>query len=464
MEDRILLINPKGITSEPLVFPLGLGYLSSILKQDKYNIEILDMRCEIDGENALRHRIQKEKYVFVGITSLITNYEEVKHISKTIRSIDKTVPIIAGGPMPSAIPEMLLKYSNVDICVLGEGETTITKIAYAYRYNCGIDSIPNIYYKKGNDIIKNSRVEEYCDLDILPFPDWSSFDIQKYIMESEGYLHPSMDIITSRGCPYQCTFCFSGVSGKKYRKRTAANILEEIILLKKKYEIRGFTIRDDTFVIDENRVYELCEKIMKAEIRMKWSCNGRIDLMDYKMLKIMHNAGCDTISYGIESGNKETLKTLKKNIDLEKAKEIISNTRKAGIMPVGYFMIGLPGENRETINKTIEFCKESGIVPHFDYFGPIPGTELYQYAIEKGYIKNEEEYIQRLNWKKLSINMTELTDKEICEMTYEIEKDIMRYNIFRYPKLLLLIVMYAIRTLSMKEIIIKTIKWLQRIF
>lgn len=463
MTKRILLINPQRATGEPITFPLGLAYVAAVIRQERFEVDILDLNVTSgDMRTELAVRLAEQVYSFFGITGMIINFKEVQKISAALKCQCPQVPIILGGGLASAIPRAVFSKTDVDICVLGEGEVTIVDLLTALSRGEDISHIQGICFKHSNGVTFNQLRKIAAPVNELPFPAWDLFAITAYLgAGKKGGRH--MDIVTSRGCPYRCTFCYKGIFGDKFRGRDAENIIQEILLLKNKYGIKSFTIRDDTFVIERNRVVEFCGKLLDAGVRLEWFCNGRIDRMDRELLKLMKKAGCVSIAYGIESGNSEILAKMKKDLSLEKAAEVIRMTRKEGMTPLGYFIVGMPGENRETINDSIRFCKQTGLVPHFNFAGPIPGTELYDYAVRKGHIKDDLDYVLNMDWKSLSVNMTNLSNEELLFLGKKASANVMAHIILRYPVQSLRLLRSAKKGLDMSEFLLKLIRWLLRL-
>jgi len=201
----------------------------------------------------------------------------------------------------------------------------------------------------------------------------------------------STNLVSSRGCPYSCTFCFKDMWGHKWRGRSPENIIREMELLYDTYNVNGFFFNDDTFVLDRERVLEFCRQLVDKKLKIVWYCNGRVNLMNEEMLAAMYEAGCHGIAYGIESGNQQVLDSMKKNETLDQVREVVAWTKQAGIHVTGYFMLGMLGETRDTILETMAFARELELDFHgFSLTTPIPGTELYDSALEAGLISGDK--------------------------------------------------------------------------
>lgn len=396
---RILLINPRLRAWSPNVYiPLGITYIGTVLKREGYNVEIVDLNAEkMDNRKLLR---KVENADIVGITGMITEYAEVLRLIKMAKEAKENTKVILGGPLATTLPKELLQASRADFVVIGEGERTIVNLVSAIRQANNLADIKGIAYKDGDRIIVTDRVEPIANLDTIPFPARNLLHMKRYLknyfksfgLKIEGFGEIiSTNLITSRGCPYNCTFCFKGMWGHKWRGRSPANVVTEMELLYSTYGVNGFLFTDDVFVLDRKRVFEFCQLLKNRGMHIAWYCNGRVNLMTKELLKAMYDTGCRGICYGIESGNQQVLDSMKKNITLDQAREVVRWTKEAGINVIGYFMIGLPGETKATIKETIAFAKELELDFYsFSLTTPFPGTELYDSALKAGLIRGEK--------------------------------------------------------------------------
>ncbi len=353
---KILLINPDPI---PRVLPpLGISYIAEVLQKNSHKVEILDIGFE--------KKINLENVDFIGITATTLIYLDAKSIIKKIKKINPEIPIIIGGTHASILPNFVLKDSDADAVVVGEGEFIFLEIADRNIKAEGIIYAP---------IVNN--------LDDIPFLTYSYLDIKKYF-NYEGtdrirwsLPQPSIAMVGTRGCPYSCTFCASkSLFGKRVRFRSVENIMKEIDFLIKRHKIKSIYFYDDTLTLRKNWMDELCNELKKRDL--KWICGTRVDAVDEKMLIKMKNSGCKYISYGVESGSNRMLKdVIKKGVTIEKAEEIIKLTDKIGIGIIANYMFGIPGETEEDLKLTLKAVKRiPADAAEFSIFIPLPGTEL----------------------------------------------------------------------------------------
>jgi len=393
---NITLVSPRIREWNPNVWvPLGISYVAAVLEQAGHNVEIIDLN--LDSTKDLRRSIENAD--IVGITGMITEYQQVLKLVDMVKQGNGSSRVILGGPLATTLPRELLQASTADFVVIGEGERTVVQLVSAIEHGDSFSKINGIAYRDGDQIVVTEAAKPIVNLDTIPFPARHLLDMKRYAtnhfarfgLKIEGFGKiKSTNLITSRGCPYSCTFCFKDMWGYKWRARSPANIIEEMELLGRRYGINGFFFNDDTFVLDRRRIFEFCDLLKKKALDVVWYCNGRVNLMSRELLKAMYDAGCRGIAYGIESGNQQVLDSMKKNQTLEQTRNVVKWTREVGFHVAGYFMIGMLGETKETICQTIAFARELDL----DFYGfsivtPLPGTELYKAAQEQGLIQRD---------------------------------------------------------------------------
>lgn len=432
---KVLLINPL-MSEEARFFPLGLGYIAQVLLKSGHHVTVLDINAYKWNKDEVKARIASSDFDIAAITALITQYPYVKWLSKVIREVNPPARIIVGGGLASSIPQMLLERTDVDIAVIGEGEVTSRELIESIDANERLEGVRGICFKENNRIYQTAPREYIVNLDEIPFPARSLFPMEIYLQSSVFSLRTTFDssarttnLITSRGCPYGCVYCYHGIFGRKFRARTPDNITEEIKELQKEHKVNSLMFNDDTFVIDRERVLSLCDKLTGENSGISWTCNGRANLMDEELLGKMKKAGCKLISYGIESGNQKILDALNRKTTVEQIKRAIELTWKVGIIPHAYLMVGMFGETKDTIQDTVNLCKELKVGQGIGYVTLFPGTPLLTMAVEAGKVDDFEELIEgsNLNPSVLSVNLTDMTDKELIKLRNEAESSIV-YN------------------------------------
>lgn len=386
-------INRSGRRSrEGTIWPqTSLAYLAAVMKQDGHTVGIIDCIAEQMHWEKLKDILEKERprYVVANvITSVITNDLYVTYLAKTLGS--KTIAV---GPHVTSLPkETLERYPSLDYGILGEAEVTIKELIAAVERRKDLSEVKGIVYRKtGNEICITEKRPFIENLDALPIPLHELLPINKYRLPYIGKNYTF--VLSSRGCPYLCTFCRQVIMWERVlRTRSAKGILEELKYLDK-IGVNNFMFHSDTFTLYRNVVMELCDLIVKQGLQLRWCCNSRVDTVDRELLESMKKAGCWMIMYGIETASPEILKNVRKggNATVEQARNAVLWTKEAGIKVWGYFIIGLPGETKETIEETISFAKSLPLdIVNFAVGAPYMGTEFYEQSKKNNWLKSEE--------------------------------------------------------------------------
>lgn len=382
---KVMLVKPKIKFDDRgnVLPPLGLAYLAAVLEKNGYDVRIIDAPAlDISAKNFKRILLSENPDI-VGISCNTPEVFSAFEYADLVKEILPKSTVILGGPHPSALPkETLFENKNIDFVIIGEGEKNIISVVRAIENESSLKHIRGIAYRSEDQIVITPPSIPVEDIDTLPIPAYHLLPIDKYVFRQKGWGDiKHAIIITTRGCPYSCTYCSHAVFGRKIRMRSSENVLDEIEYLYNNFGVRSLVFVDDTFTIDRNRVKKICEGIAEKALDLKWSCWTNVNTIgeDIDMLKQMKKAGCMRISYGVETGDPELLKQIKKPITLEKVGETFELTKRAGLETLAYFMIGLPGETKASIKKTKEFVKK--INP--DYISvtilcPLPGSDLYK--------------------------------------------------------------------------------------
>lgn len=396
---------PEKTKSGTLYYPYWLSYCVGVCEGKGIDVELIDcITRKFDLNDTLNAISQyNPDFIMCETTTPTCSYDY-----NTINSIKNKFPditIICGGTHPTILPEEVLnKCPGIDIIVRQEYDFTVPEIVESGNGSKpSIDDLKNIKgisYRDDNGNIVHNIDRPLVDLDELP---WVSKVYQEFL-NPDDYAYafaqkPMIQIVSSRGCPNKCNFCSypSTMGGRLYRLRSVNDLVDEIeYILTEMPEIKEIFIEDDTFTVNKKRVLEVCDEINRRGLKPIWSCNTRVDL-DYETMKAMKNAGCRLLVCGYESGNQEVLDKTKKGITLEQSRNFAKNARDLDIKVFGCFMIGLTGDNLETINETYEFAKE--LYPDMCFFQqavPFPGTEFYSWAKDNGYLVTED-YSKWLN-------------------------------------------------------------------
>lgn len=365
--------------------PLGLAYLASYLHLHGHGVKIYDgVAKEINNEDLIKI-LKKEKPDLIGVTIFSMFFPQAKDLIHEFKKVTETTVVI-GGPQVSALPSFTLKETGADMAVVGEGEETLLELVEELKKKKrNLAKIKGLVFKnKEGKVIENKRRALIKNLDLLPFPAWGLIRPDKYPPAPHGAFYkrfPVAPIITTRGCPYNCSFCASKVTwDDKLRFRDPQKVVDEIELLREKFGIREIHFEDDNFTAVKNHALAICQEIIKRKIDIVWACpNGvRIDRLDENLLRTMRKSGCYLLAFGIESGSQEILDKANKRLDLKIVPKVLKQVRKMGIQTWGFFIIGLPGETKETARRTINFAKKIPLDrAQFCKLAPLPGTVIF---------------------------------------------------------------------------------------
>jgi anaerobic magnesium-protoporphyrin IX monomethyl ester cyclase len=377
---KIVLIRPF-YNSYIITPPLGLGYLSSILKQNGIQTVIIDALMLGLSEKELITEIKKEKPDAVAITCLTAFSREVVNLSRSLKAL--TMRVIIGGVHPTFLPFRTLFDSRCDFVICGEGEVPLLRLI---KNNFNPKGIKGVYHQNNlkSENMKIEFAEIIENIDDLPFPDWEQMDPRKYTKAPHGLFvrhFPIGVVIATRGCPYECTFCSSPNFCKRHvRFRSPENIVDEIEYLVRTFKVREIHFEDDNLTLKHDHTERLCRLIIERGLKISWACpNGiRADKVDKELVKLIKRSGCYYLSFGIESASLEILKNIKKKISLDVIKKSINIANREGISTQGFFVFGLPGETRETIEQTIQFAGKTKLSrAQFAILDVLPGSELW---------------------------------------------------------------------------------------
>ncbi|MAH03330.1 hypothetical protein CMI39_00920 [Candidatus Pacearchaeota archaeon] len=449
---QILLIIPRyNLTNKAdyqYVFPLGLGYISSVLKKEKYNVDCLNLN-HFNGkiEDLITKKLNHKKYDFVCTGHIGIGYAIVEKIINTVKNHNSQPKVIFGGPLITSEPKLVFENLKPDFAILGEGEITIIELLKAIVKNKDLKNVNGIIYKdeNGKTIFTKQR-EPIKNIDSLPAPDFEGLEFEKKLdnecNNSNIYnlfnFPRTYPILSSRGCPFQCTFCYHTL-GRKYRMRSIKNVMDELKIAVKKYKINIIEIIDDMFSIDKKRLYEFCKHLKKlvneTPWECKWECQLSVNTVDKEMLTILKDSGCHAISFGFESYSQTVLKSMKKPITSSQINEALKLSMERGLSVQGNFIFGDSAETKETAKETLDYWKKySRGQIKLGFIQPYPGSEIYNRCIKKGIIKDKlffiKNKISHTNWLNMTDNMT---DEEIEELKEEIINARRKYSFYILP-------------------------------
>ncbi len=379
-EMRIALVNSPYPIGAPqsLFVPMGISYLTAYLESHGFNVDVYDFQASPFNVESFVSKLQETKPEIIGISSTTLSYNPALKLAKIAKRTCPSSLVIMGGPHVTILDkETLLECPEVDVVVRGEGEQTLLEIAKlkASSSLSKLNEVLGITFKKNGEIVRTADRPFIQDLDALPFPAFDRLPLKKYRLFGKTYL----PIITSRGCPFQCTFCLaSKMSGRKFRAQSPKRVIQDLETLRDKYGAEAITFYDDTFTFDTKRVKEICREIKRRGFKVPWDCRTRVDKVSKELLAIMRSANCELIHFGVESGSQELLNAMKKGVTVEQNARAIKLAKEAGLLVAISVIIGYPGENEKTAEETMEFIRKTE--PDYVYVcipTPYPGTELY---------------------------------------------------------------------------------------
>jgi len=390
----ILLLNLGGATEPGKGYaqPLGLSYLASYVRSCGFDVRGIDLTLtqKANRQNYMTtnkevlKRIVKMNPTIIATTCLTSNRHNVMYWMHATKKVLPKVKIVLGGPHASFCSvEMLQSYPEIDFIVKFEGEKIFALLCDKLSKGESVKDIPSLTFRNGEEIIDNPGGERIEDLDSLPFPDTKAFPQSNYHLSVRRFTQTkgkTEHIISSRGCPAQCSFCSSGSFWRRrVRFRSPENVLKEISFLMSTFDMKELIIYDDSFTLKRSRLLETCDLIERLKLR--WMCWSRADALDSECLKKMYNSGCRMISIGVESGNDSILASVGKGINKEKVKEVVEACKSANILPRLSFIIGLPGETLETAMDTASLIRSLGLPHSCNVVGwgtwIFPGTPLF---------------------------------------------------------------------------------------
>jgi radical SAM superfamily enzyme YgiQ (UPF0313 family) len=375
--------HPVQFTGAERALPLSLAYLAAVLEREGYQVRVVDYQIERSSPEQILRQFRPD---VVGITSYSKEFPHAKVLIRAVKQYRDDLPVILGGPHINAYKEKIFAQTDLaDYLVLHEGEQTATKLVQCLARGAEPSKVKGIICRDDEGKVATSGPREFIkDLDSLPFMALEHFQVDKYYPPAGTFRRlPSVTMITSRGCPFPCIFCNTDLFGKGIRLRSAVNVLNEIEEIVKRYDVREINFCDETLTVNRDRMIAICEGILERNLNIGWKCSTRVDYVDFELLKLMKRSGCFYIGYGVESGVQETLDRLQKGITLAQIRRAFTNTRKAGITSMAYFMMNIPGETEQDIEQTIRFSRE--IQPdflNFELVKPYAGTRLRE-IIEK---------------------------------------------------------------------------------
>ena len=409
-------------------FPLGIAYLATVLREKGCEVSIYPQDVYHLPEEHLVEYLKKHHFdmVGVGVIGGYYQYRKLLKISRAINSIpNRRFFYVLGGHGPAPEPEFFLRQTGADAVVMGEGEVVISNLVDALGAGDNLAKVKGVAYRDGDRVVINEREKLIEDVDAIRWPAWDLFHMDYYtLMRAPGIslTERSHMVFTGRGCPFTCNFCYRMDPG--FRPRSSENILEEMRILKRDYHVSYFDFQDDLFMISGKRVMDFCEKLMDADLKIRFACNGRLNYASREILRTMKKAGCVFINYGIEALDDTVLENMNKKLTVAQIIKGVENTVAEGIHPGLNVIWGNIGDNAETLRRGVEFIIKYTTYAQLRTIRPVtpyPGSPLYYYAIEKGLLEGPEDFYERkhVNSDLIAVNFTEHPEEECYQLLYD---------------------------------------------
>jgi anaerobic magnesium-protoporphyrin IX monomethyl ester cyclase len=418
---RVAVIAPPYPLEEAPAPPLGVTYVAAAFESAGAEVRIFDYIVSRYSPEKLRAELDEYRPHVVGATSVTLNFTGAAEILREAKRHRPSLLTLMGGPHVSFdAPRSLETFPEIDLIVRGEGERTIGELMESRMDPVSWEGIRGLSFRRDGRIINTPPQSFVEDLDALPFPARHLLPLSRY--QALGY---PISIITSRGCPYSCIFCQGRrMVGNRVRQRKASLVADEIEQILS-YGIERINVADDLFVSHRGKAMEVCNEILRRGLRFTWSAFARVNTVDRDILALMRKAGCDSISFGVESGNPEILDRIRKGITLDQVRHAVSLCREVGIIAHTSFMVGLPGETPETLRETAAFAASLGSLYGYHFLAPFPGTTVREEA-EKYDLEILTDDWSRYDANSAIVKTSALSPEEINCFVAEFESEIHR--------------------------------------
>lgn len=362
-------------------FAAGVGYLTSLMIENGFSCDVIDFDLEGINVNTLVEELRRTRPRVVGFSSMTEGIDTAVALAAIVRQVSPDSRTVLGGPHGTFLGHRLIEEGAFDVVVRSEAEGTLVALMVALKWQGGrLDGIPGLVYRQDGEVVSTSVPSFQDQLDELPFPSRMHFPSSQY----EG----RNGIISARGCPFTCVFCNAqALSGKSYRMRSAESVFDEIVYLHDQ-GVRFFTFLDDLTTLNRRRLIKICELILDSGIEIQWGVESRVDTLRPDVCELMYRAGCRGIHFGVESGNDDTLRNIRKKITRDKVLRAVEMAHRTGLHVLCSFIVGNPGDTKEHVRKTFAFARELHDKYHatslFSSMTPFPGTDLAESLEEFG--------------------------------------------------------------------------------
>lgn len=378
---------------------LGMAYAAAAARAAGHDVVLQDYQATREGYDAVERDIRGVQPDVVLMANFITNTERCLKVAEIAKSVNPATKVIFGGPQPTIFPEQSIDHDLVDVVTYRESEISLARLLQCL--NDGKSAwreVPGLVFRDGDEYVKTVGQPLINDMDSIPIPALDLYPMDRYF--PAVYIRGKRvgNYVTSRGCPYECTYCEAKMTfGRTFRFHSTERVISDIKYMTHKWGFDSYQFYDDIFTTNRKRVIDLCEGFLREDLNIKWMCWTRTNLVDPELMDIMKKAGCYLIFFGCESGSQEMLDRIKKNLTVETNYKGIKIVRDSGMKSFSSFMIGLPGETKDQVQDTIDFTLKSEL----DYASifllePYPGTEIWDDALKNGRLVADENYSNQM--------------------------------------------------------------------
>lgn len=397
--------------------PLGLAYIAAVAEKEGHAVSVIDSEATGETFEEIYARLESFQPDLIGMPTFLNTIQRCFVIADEAKKRLPQTKIVLGGVQVTLNPDEAINRESVDYLVIGEGESCFRDLLTCLQKNIPLHQVRGLVWKDNGKAVFNQPQSLIKDLDSLPFPARHLFPMKMYHSSSQLRGKNTIHMMTSRGCPFRCSYCTSHLTfGKSFRYHGSQRVVWEMLEIKEKYGADTIQFYDESFTLNRARVIQLCDEILKQKLKISWACFTRVNLVDEELLKKMHSAGCYQIFYGVEAATQRLLDIIKKDITLEQIENAFKWTRRAGIETLASLMIGLPTETREEALKTIDLViKINADYAQWQKTTPFPGTELYDICEKHGKILTKD-WTKFTAWNEIVYVTNGRTREDILEI------------------------------------------------
>ena len=414
---KILFIQPPPLKEQDLMEgikypPLGITSIAGFMRAKGYTVGLYDGCAFSATTEDVLSEVKKFEPDVVALTATSAIIYHAFAVASLVKQFNPSIKVVIGGPHATELPYHALSNENVDVVLRGEGELSLLELMEAYDKGSDLHLVKGIGFRDNGKIFLTSPMPLLKDIDELPFPAYDLLPLEKY-QSPYSLRKPFIAMVRTRGCPYDCSYCeIPNVYDRRFRVQSPERSIKEIDYLVKELGVKEIAFKDSIFTIVPSNVMKFCDLLMERNYDLTWCANARVDNFNLELAKKMKQAGCFSVTFGLETGDQRILDNLRKRATLEQGREAVKIAKKAKLDVVANFMVGNPGETYGSIENTIKYMKE--VDPTYVYMGfctAFPGTELRRQAEQNNWLIQKDPTSVR--YEDVQMNATELTNEEL---------------------------------------------------